>query len=156
MRPNPPIDNAHSPISRAAPAIPEDLQRPATERQSARIRSSLPAFTFEKSRMSGITVSRDAPLPQIPFGIVAVQRIELAVQKKIRDVPITPFIGVRISGLMLATKSLLGTIGGSVATELQLQWSACCGAQESRSVRCPGLCSLTTEQQAVQKGLGNS
>ena len=71
-----------------------------------------PASIFEKSRTSSMSVSSDSP---DAFSVSAYSRCsrERSVSSSSDVMPSTPFIGVRISWLMLARNSLLATVAAS-------------------------------------------
>ncbi len=77
--------------------------------------SSLPASIFEKSRMSLMICSR----PSAERVMVSARRRwrgESSVPCRSSDIPITPFIGVRISWLMRARNSLFAELARSAAS----------------------------------------
>ena len=90
---------------------------PSTSRtwKVARSNSSLPASTLEKSRISLISASSDSAesltMPRYSrcTGLSSVPN-------KSSDIPITAFIGVRISWLMFARKVLLARLAASAAS----------------------------------------
>ena len=92
----------------------------APPRQSARengsgLSSNRPASTFEKSRMSLMTSSRDSA------ELWATSRYSRwlgssLVPSASSSIPSTPFIGVRISWLMLARNSLFARLAASAAS----------------------------------------
>ena len=76
---------------------------------------SLPASIFEKSRMSLMTVSSDSPddLTMSRYSRCSAVR---SVPSASSVMPMTPFIGVRISWLMLARNSLFARLAASAAS----------------------------------------
>ncbi len=82
--------------------------------KSSSSKVNLPASIFEKSRMSLITVSSASPLERIVW---ARSRCSLVSEVSSRRsvIPITPFIGVRISWLIFARNSLFARFADSAA-----------------------------------------
>ena len=95
--------------------------------------SSLPASIFEKSRMSLMIVSSESAELFDRREIVALIGGQLACRAPARSCRSSPFIGVRISWLMLARNSLFARLAFSAASLLPA--SSCCssaGAVQSR------------------------
>ncbi len=69
-------------------------------------RSILPASIFEKSSMSLMTINRESA-ESLTVSRYSRCSLERSVSSARSVIPITPFIGVRISWLMLARNSLL-------------------------------------------------
>ena len=76
---------------------------------------SLPASIFEKSRMSLMRVSSDSPDAWTMSRYSRCSLRELGVEHS-SVMPMMPFIGVRISWLMLARNSLLARLAASAAS----------------------------------------
>ena len=76
--------------------------------------SSLPASIFEKSRMSLMMPSRPSPLDRMVSTYSRCCGVSLVSSSRL-VMPITPFMGVRISWLMLARKVLLARPAASAA-----------------------------------------
>ena len=85
-------------------------------------RSNLPASIFEKSRMSLMTVRSASPdtLTVLTYSRCSASRF---VSSRSSVMPMTPFIGVRISWLIDARNSLLARLASS---------AACCARMRSR------------------------
>ena len=77
--------------------------------------SSLPASIFEKSSMS-LMISRSPSAERVMVCASRRWRADSSVPCRSSDIPITPFIGVRISWLILARNSLLALLARSAAS----------------------------------------
>ena len=90
--------------------------------------SSLPASIFEKSRMSLMIVSSASPRRADRLGVARAARRRASVSSSSSVMPMTPFIGVRISWLMLARNSDFRRADSSAASRAvrQLRLAAAC------------------------------
>ena len=90
------------------------LERVARARRAARTASrsssSLPASIFEKSRMSLMIASSDVGRRRAPSAGSRAARRRASVSSSRSVMPMMPFIGVRISWLMLARNSLFARL----------------------------------------------
>ena len=78
--------------------------------------SSLPASILEKSRMSLMTASSDSAETLDHVQVFALLARSASVSRTSSVMPMTPFMGVRISWLMLARNSLLARLAASAAS----------------------------------------
>ena len=83
------------------------VQRVAQVERDLRPGSSLPASIFEKSRMSLMTVKQRVGRALDEAEVLALLGASRSVSSASSVMPMMPFIGVRISWLMLARNSLL-------------------------------------------------
>ncbi len=77
--------------------------------------SNFPASILEKSRISLMIASSESPLFLMVFAYSSCSEVN-SVSNSRPVMPITPFIGVRISWLMLARKSLLAMFAAWAST----------------------------------------
>ena len=87
----------------------------------SRSSSSLPASIFEKSRMSSITRSSASPLDRTTSANSRCSGVS-SVPSSRPVIPITAFIGVRISWLIVARKALFARVAASASS--RARWSS--------------------------------
>ena len=120
--------SSSSPLAWAASAKDPRTSRTARRRSKSTIsRSTRPASIFEKSRMSLMISSRARPEWSITSAYSRCSGVRL-VSRRRRVMPMTPFMGVRISWLMLATNSDLRREASRAAcrarTRRSMLWTA--------------------------------
>ena len=105
----------------------------------SRSSSSLPASIFEKSRMSSITRRSASPLDRTTSANSRCSGVS-SVPSSRPVIPITAFIGVRISWLIVARKALFARVAASASSRARSQLgrgSAPCRSPSRRTRRMP-------------------